>query len=219
MSNQGISRFEAAAWICVLGLVNLPLVAGLPPSLFRFDAGLVLGGEWWRLATHALAHVSLYHLLLDGVVFLLFLGELPGRPAQRVAGVGFLAVCGLAGAWAWNPWLGEMGLSGLSGVCHGLGVVAGTRWMASARDRATFGVGLAWSLTCLLKPMGEMLLGQNLLGWAHLGDVGIPAPECHLGGALGGVVWSLGGWLRAGRGEHGWACVGRRGQIGCREVG
>jgi len=192
MSNQTISDFEAAAWICVLGLVNLPLAAGMPPSLFRFDEGLVLRGEWWRLATHALAHVSLYHLLLDGVVFLLFLGELPGGAGRRVAGVVFLALCGLAGAWAWNPGLGEIGLCGLSGVCHGLGVAAGTRWIASAKDRATLGFGLVWTLICLLKPAGEMLLGQNLLGRAHLGEVGIPVPECHLGGALGGVALGLG---------------------------
>lgn len=186
-----LSRWERAAWLAMLGVINLPLAWGLPIFLFRFDAELVARGEYWRLATHAFAHVGLYHLFLDGVVFHWLLAELRGSPAGRLATVLWLALCGLVGAWAWHPGLEEIGLAGLSGVCHGMGWLAGLEWASRSTTRQARLAGYCWSLVCLIKPVVEILVGSHGMASMHLGDVGTPVPECHLGGALGGVVLSL----------------------------
>src|SRR5882672_7918924 len=86
-----------AAYVAIL----LFVFASLHKSVFdldwlvagRFDAGRVMGGEWWRIVTALTVHFDADHLagnLVFGVFFGYFVGHYLGR------GVGWLAILGSA---------------------------------------------------------------------------------------------------------------------------
>jgi len=81
---RGLIRSYWDIWIVAAAVVvaNLRLPAGGSTDNLALVPAKVAAGEWWRLLTHPFAHITVYHLLLDGVPFFLlypFLDE--KRPA------------------------------------------------------------------------------------------------------------------------------------------
>ena len=75
-----------AEWLIsalLLGLLNLPLLAGHSTAALAFQVDAVAGGEWWRILTHPFVHVSWYHLLLDGAAFLILYANLLAEQRWR----------------------------------------------------------------------------------------------------------------------------------------
>jgi rhomboid family GlyGly-CTERM serine protease len=169
--------------------VNLSLLTGqgAPVGRFAFLPGLVSAGEWWRVATHPLAHVSLYHLVLDAGAFLLLYQGFHGFSARRRlllcagAAAGSLVLAGLA------PTFTRAGLCGLSGTAHGLMAASA---LVSVRASTLSERRVGWLLLTLVagKALFEAVTGHVLFVSWHLGDVGSPNPFCHLGGVLGGLA-------------------------------
>jgi rhomboid family GlyGly-CTERM serine protease len=185
-------RTELTIFGILLLALNLPLWFGGAPWIMVYDAAAIGQGEWWRVFTHPLVHVSLYHLLLDGSAFLMLYGMLEEPRRTRrwaivvAAGGGSLAAVSVSG-------LSAAGFCGLSGIAHGLmGVVCLDLLDRSDRDQRFAGqLGLALVTG---KSMIEGITGRVFLSSLHLGDVGMPLAVCHLGGLIGGVGMYL--WLR-----------------------
>jgi rhomboid family GlyGly-CTERM serine protease len=181
-------------WLVVALLVaaNLPLFATHQPNLaLVLFPDAVARGEWWRLILHPFVHVSLYHLLLDGVAFVLLLGSLEAlSPARRLliaasAAAGSIVAAGLA-----NGELATYGLCGLSGSAHGLMVASGLL-MLQRGERSDRALGLTLVVVVGLKSLFEVATGHVFFESLHLGNIGTPNPLCHLGGVLGALALLL----------------------------
>ncbi len=179
----------------LIALAALPLLAGRVPLGLVYLPSLVAEGEWWRILTHAFAHVSLYHLALDAGAFLMLYRQLrPLGMARRIAVVAASALFSLAAAHM-VPGVYERGLCGLSGAAHGLMAALGL-------DMAVHGTGRERSagLTSLALVAGKSLIeaatGSAFFSDLHFGRIGNPIAICHLGGVLGGAaVWiATQGW-------------------------
>ena len=190
------SWLEAIVFMTLLVGCNLHLLTGGPPAALVYDQAAVLAGQWWRLFTHPLVHVSRYHLGLDALAVVILWRLMPLSVAAKI---GTFLVCGIAsltGAVLFSPLIGQTGLCGLSGIAHGLMVVAGVLalrrfWAEGRRDlRAGFFGGILCAAG-LGKSLVEVASGGALLAGLHGGDLGIPIVEAHLGGALGGLVAGL----------------------------
>ena len=106
-------------------LVAALLVAGYPldestAHALRYDRGALGAGEWWRLVTAHIAHLSWSHALLNATALLLILQifrSAIGVPEWWLAAAA-AAVTIDAGLWWFHPSLGWY--AGASGVLHGL---------------------------------------------------------------------------------------------------
>lgn len=177
-------------WLVPLLLINLGLLLGNVPAVnLAFDSAAVVAGEWWRLLTWPLVHVSRYHLLLDGAAFLLlYAGLEERRPARRLLLFAACALGSLLLPLALAPQIHQLGLCGLSGVAHGLAAISALEMF---RHKSQQSVG--WMLLggLLLKVAWELVTGTVFLQQLHLGDIGQPIVATHAGGALGGLVGYL----------------------------
>lgn len=178
---------ELALFAAVLALANLPLLFGRVCEPLLFEPARVAAGEWWRVLTGPLVHVSAYHLLLDAGAFLMLYRGLrePSRTKRLV-----LVAAPAAGSLLISlPSLlaGGGSLCGLSGVAHGLLAVSALELM-DTRDRTTVRIGAVGLFIVAGKSVIEALTGHVLFASLHLGDVATPVAICHLGGVLGGLL-------------------------------
>lgn len=187
----------------LIGLLNLPLLAGGFATTFVFLPDKVSAGEWWRVFTHPFVHVSLYHLVLDASVFFLLYSEL--RDKTRFARFTLLLAAGagslLASLWA-APMIQTRGLCGLSGIAHGLAAVSALEVMRGAKDKTLWRLGLASLLLVVGKSMMEAVTGHIAFESLHFGQLGFPIAVCHAGGVLGALLAWLGIHARRQRGAQ-----------------
>lgn len=169
-----------------LVLANTHFVSGNFSASLIFLPDAVQAGEWWRLVTFPLVHVTWYHLLLDGGAFFMLYHELGHeRLAVRIL---YLLMCGafsLGMALLLSPAIDFKGLCGLSGLAHGLMAVTSLQMM---RDGDQFRAGSIGFVAVAGKSVYEALSGNVLFEFLQLGLCGSPIAVCHLGGVLGGVV-------------------------------
>lgn len=188
-------RKDTLVFAGLLLALNLPLIGGLSPAPWVYAPQAVHGGEWWRVLTFPWVHVSWYHLLLDGVAFLmLYQGLTERRGLGRLAVIVAAGVGSLAAATIAAPDLALTGLCGLSGIDHGLMAFASLEMIfLSQGDRQTAKVGLISLVLVVVKSGWEALTGTAFLSFLHFGLMGSPIAVDHAGGVLGGVVafWIL----------------------------
>lgn len=178
-------------WGAVLISCNLSLLTtGEPATRLVFFPDAVAAGEWWRVLTFPFVHVSLYHLAMDAAAFLLLWEGLRGETLIRRGAV--LLSCSLGNLLlplVLSPQVATHGLCGLSGLAHGLLVYLALMRcrdrMATKAERAIAGILAAG---VVMKALIETVTGGAILAGLHAGDVGLPIPEAHLGGVLGGVA-------------------------------
>ena len=174
------------AWAVLLLVVNLPLVWGDIRVELLYMPDAVGQGQWWRIFTFPLVHLSWYHLLLDAGGFLLLYGCLEERRwfarALYIVGSG---AGSLLLASALDPAIARQGLSGLSGIAHGLMAIAALEML---RHRAQRRWG--WISLCMVvgKSAYELWTGQVLFEFMHLGMCGQPLAACHAGGVMGALI-------------------------------
>jgi rhomboid family GlyGly-CTERM serine protease len=183
-------RLDTVAFGVLLACFNWPVFLGEVPWSWVFLPESVAAGEWWRVLTHPLAHVTWYHLLLDASAFLLLYDGLrQGRMLGRLAYVVAAAAGGLLASWLASPAFQEVGFCGLSGVAHGLMAVAaleladGTGKSRAQRKAGALAVGLVG-----LKAGWEAASGEALFQWLHFGLMGTPLAVSHAGGVVGGML-------------------------------
>lgn len=168
----------------VIGLASLAVLA-LPDegrTLLGYDRAAVAAGEWWRLLTAHISHLSVRHGLMN-VAALAIIAGLFRDDFQGLAWAGGFVipalVIGLGLFWLW-PDVGWY--VGLSGVLHGLGVAGGLVWVLRG-ERLAGGVLLG----ALALKLGYEALAGPLPGTAATAG-GPVLIESHWLGAIGGLV-------------------------------
>ena len=186
-----------AAVMLLTALCNLHLLRGTEPSPLIFTLDGIRQGEWYRLITHPLVHVSGYHLILDGLCMCL-LFRAADLPIFRKLGA--TAICGVTSlvyAVSASPHIATTGYCGLSGIAHGFMFLVGWQWFfagfcASRSGRnAQTPLGILFCLVVLAKSLWEVHTGQVLFRGSHYGDLGTPIVHAHLGGVFGGFISAL----------------------------
>lgn len=181
-------------WL-VAGLVAAALVAGHPldeltQHVLRYERAAVAAGEWWRMLSAHLAHLSWAHALLNAAALLLILQIF--RSVVRTAEWWLAAAAALlaidAGLWWLEP--GLEWYAGASGILHGL-FAAGLAGLWRGGERR-----LAVALT-----IG--LVAKLVFEWWQAPLSGAPdlpvVTAAHRYGVAGGLVVALAMLLRGRR--------------------
>ena len=176
---------ESAAFLLLLAILNLPGL--IDPSAVALFPGALFHGEIWRWFTYPWAHISIYHLILDAAAFFFLYDMLRGNAPVRLFHL--LSCIFFSGLFPvlLDPRLESIGLRGLSGVSHGLMMIVALQSLSSKvkHERA---VGVIVLAGVVAKCLIEVLAGTIVFASWHLGNVGLPVPTCHLGGAIGAVL-------------------------------
>ena len=186
-------RPELVLLVALVAVFNLPLLfGGCWRAMMFHSIAVTRGGEWWRLITHPLVHVTWYHLLLDGTAFLtLYYGLFEKSCLCRLAYVVAGAAGSLACSWACAA-NSAQGLCGLSGIAHGLMAVSAVEMIVSpSSDRATRRVGWCSFVLVTLKGAFEALSGRMFFAFLDFGMLGDPVAVSHAGGVIGSLTLLL----------------------------
>ena len=179
-------RPEIWVFALLILLANLTLLGGRVCEEFIFKPELVAAGQWGRVVTFPLVHVSGYHLLLDASAFLfLYYGLQTPSFKKRALYVAGSAAGSLLLSIASSPLTD--GLCGLSGIAHGLMAITGLEMMQN-NDSLIRKSGIGCLAFVVIKSLHESLSGHVALEFLHWGSVGNPVPTCHLGGVVGGMI-------------------------------
>jgi rhomboid family GlyGly-CTERM serine protease len=151
-------------------------------ELLRYDRQPLAHGQWWRLLSAHVVHLSLAHALLNcaglALLWMLFAREFTPR---RWA---WILLCSCAaidvGFWFLRPAIEWY--VGASGVLHGALAAGAIAWY-----RRGDGLGAALLLLLIVKLVYEQHSGASV--FAHQLPL---VPDAHLFGALGGL---LGAWM------------------------
>ncbi|HBT83276.1 MAG: rhombosortase [Desulfuromonadales bacterium GWD2_61_12] len=178
---------EIYGWLGLLLLANIGLLLGNEPTrALMFDPAAIAGGEWWRVATWPWAHVSRYHLLLDGVAFLLLYRGLEAASLRLRLGYLLAVTTGsLLLPLLCDPEIARFGLCGLSGPAHGLLAISALELCRHSEQKQLGVLILAGLVT---KTAGELYTGTAFLQQWHFGDIGVPIVATHAGGLLAGLL-------------------------------
>lgn len=182
--------YELAFWAALVAAINFPLLSGKIPELFIFDFQLVKTGQFWRIVTYPFAHVSIYHLFMDALAFFMIYAGLEEKSIFKR--LSYTAGCGIGSllfSLLCSRIIGNVGLSGLSGIAHGLTAVSSLELMKHHEKGSTlFRVGVVSFIVVTGKSIVEMSTGVVIFSGLHPGSVGIPVVESHLGGVIGGMA-------------------------------
>lgn len=183
-------HWDLAVLTLLLMIANRTLLVGSVNDALVYHPFFVEAGEWWRLISYPLVHLSWYHLILDaGAFYLLYSCLVEMRPGRKLL---MIAACS-AGSLFFGARLGEvqtLGLAGLSGIDHGLMAISALQMMRTTAHRK---IGLACFVLVLTKSVYELATGQVLFLALHTDLCGTPIAASHAGGVLAGllVFWLL----------------------------
>ena len=176
---------EIVVFVILLGVFNFPGLVD-PGASALFPTALSKN-EIWRWFTYPWPHISFYHLVLDAAAFLCLYDMLRGNaPARLLHLLCCILFSGLVPVLL-DSRLDTIGLRGLSGVAHGLMIVTSLEALSS-NLKAERAFGLLILFGVIAKCLFEVGTGNVLFAKYHLGNVGLPVPTCHLGGAIGGAL-------------------------------
>ena len=177
----------------MIALVNLLIIFGLSVDSMVYMPTKAFGGEAYRFITHSFAHVTWFHLLLDGTAFFLLYAMLAEKSSfRRTCYVLVSAAASLAAVTIKMPSLTSVGYCGLSGIAHGLMAVTSLEMIFGADSDTTQKRAGIISLALLVaKSVYEMISGQMMFGFIYGGLIGSPIAVSHIGGVIGGCVMFL----------------------------
>jgi rhomboid family GlyGly-CTERM serine protease len=186
----GIRRLEWIAIASLLVVCNWHLTQGTFPSILALFPEPAMDGEFWRWVTHAFAHLSWYHLIVDASAFLMLYHSLENLPWTGRLSATSSAIAGSAIAAMTDPRTAEIGLCGMSGCAHGLMAFVALCGLKSG-DKLQRQFGWLALAAVVLKCMVEAVSGGAFFVNWHLGAVGIPIGACHAGGVIGALLYAL----------------------------
>lgn len=181
---------EIKFYIFILAVFNLGIFTGTVPDLLLFHPEKIMTGQLWRIFTHPFVHVSWYHLLLDGVAFIMLYSQLTAKSiAERTAYLAAASIGSMSAVALALPYVESIGYCGLSGIDHGLMTVCALEMLTSRRSDKTTRIAGAVSLFLVLaKSIYEAAAGHMFLQFLHFNMMGSPVAVSHLGGAAGGLI-------------------------------
>lgn len=159
------------------GGLSMELLEGL-----RWSREDIAAGEYWRLITGHLVHLSAGHALLNAlgavIVWTVFREQLASRLGLWALFVGFVSVN--VGLWFATPWQWYVGASGL---LHALAAAGIVQALGSRGGIVPWTLGLLGAVKLLYEQW------QGPLGWTPGSPPVVTA--AHLFGAIGGVLTAL----------------------------
>lgn len=176
----------AAIWVTILLFVNFPLISGEVRSQLIFFPDDTAAGKWWQLLTHPFVHLSWYHLILDGLAFvILYLLLEEKRNSIRLFYCTTAAMGALFLSLLLEPAISQQGLCGLSGAAHGLMAISALEMLYHKSQK---NLGLLCLGIVVTKSLYELSTGHVFLESLHLGQTGQPLVASHAGGIVGGLL-------------------------------
>ena len=187
-----MKRLELTIYALVILIMNLPVASGGYAESMVLLPEKVMAGQWYRVLTHPFAHLSWYHLLLDGAAFFILYSQLAERRWLKrtlyvvAAGLGsMLAVAAVL------PGMTAAGYCGLSGIGHGLMAICAFELIGDA-DKTSRRAGMISLGLLTAKCLFEAATGRMFLQFLHPDLLGTPIAISHIGGLLGaGIVYGL----------------------------
>lgn len=177
-------------FFCIISIFNLHLLRNIFSFSFIFLPSDFIGGKWWLLFTHPFVHLTWYHLFLDAGAFLLLYSGIKERStSKKISYIFICGACSLTAALLFSPLIYKTGLCGLSGIAHGLMAVSALEMI---QEKDSFRFGLLCFLAVAVKSIYEIINGNVLFSFMHLGLCGYPLAPCHAGGVVGGIFAFLG---------------------------
>jgi len=166
-------------WLPALLLLAAASAASLAPDAFVLDRAAVGGGEIWRLWTGHLVHHTAAHFAFDVGVALLLLAFVR-RP------LAWLVLPPIVGGAVLVARPDLATYAGLSGVLHGLTVLAGFDLLREGRGVERWAAA-ALLLGVIAKSILEATLGVSILSGGF--DMGAETVHvAHLAGVAGGLL-------------------------------
>ncbi len=183
-----------ARWLPALLLVAVASAASLLPGVFLLEREALADGEVWRLWTGHFVHHTAAHFVFDvGVAVFLFL--LVRRPLAWLVLPPFVSGVVLAA----RPDLASY--AGLSGMLHGLTVLAGVAVFRAGRGFERFAASALLVGVCA-KAVYEATAGVSVFSGGF--DMGAETIfVAHLAGVIGGLVMVGADLFRSGRSRRG----------------
>ena len=176
-------KTELFIFAAIIMLCNLHLFTNTFPENTALFPENLFAGEWWRVFTHYFAHLSWYHLLIDAGAFLVLFFSIEKK--TRYLYLAACAVGSLVTPLIFSEIIYTNGLCGLSGIAHGLMVIAA---LEMTKTKQTKIIGFVAFSIVILKTTIELTFSSAALSFLHIGNVGIPIAECHVGGIIGGLT-------------------------------
>lgn len=166
-----------SAWALPMALV---IVSGLLEAggasvneALRYDRAAVADGQWWRLLTANLVHLSAWHWLLNASSLVLLVLLCPERP-RPVEGLVRVLLIGVGiTVWLHVFVAGVVGYVGLSGLVYGLFVLGFGRQIAAGDRFAIVCLGfvvirIAWECRYGVPDAEVRLIGGQVIAESHL---------------------------------------------------
>ena len=189
-SGSSSGRWPLLAAAAVLAAAGLCLISGVGDAL-EYDRDRIAAGEWWRLATGHLAHVSADHFGWDAAAFAIgSVACIRFSPRLfRDAMFGGAAAVSLS-VWALRPDLQlYRGLSGIDSALFAAAAAAVIGAAAANRDRRTVGLASACFAAFVAKATFEWATGTTVFVAAT--PQMTPVPVAHVAGAAAGLLAAL----------------------------
>jgi len=179
-------QVEIVALLALLIIVNLRLLfSNASATELVFHPQSILSGDWWRIFSWPFAHVSRYHLLIDGTAFILLYHGLQTESRNSRIALTSAVICGsLVLPLLISPEMSQLGLCGLSGPAHGLMAISALELMHHGEKK----LGGLLLTGLFLKTGWELFTGTAFLHQIHLGDIGQPIVSTHAGGVAAGTL-------------------------------
>ncbi len=165
--------------------VTCLVILALPDQgrgLFAYDRALVAAGEWWRILTAHLAHLSVPHGLMNLAALAMIAWLFRGDFGVLAWSTGFAVPALVIGVGLFAAWPDVGWYVGLSGILHGLVAAGGLTWCLGG-ERVAGGV--------LLAILAAKLLYESVFGpvpGSEAAAGGRVLVESHLLGAVGGLL-------------------------------
>jgi rhomboid family GlyGly-CTERM serine protease len=183
-----MKKIELTILNLVLIAANVSLLGGSVNDGLVYLPQAVASGQFYRLLTHPFVHVSVYHLLIDGLAFFLLYWQMEEKSLiKRMACLLGIHVSVLAAVTFFSPLTATLGYCGLSGIDHGLMALWCLEQLVQ-KDPLRTKTALITLGILIGKSVYEMLTGTMLFASFHPGSIGTPIVVSHAGGILGAFV-------------------------------
>ena len=174
-------KTEISVFAIIILLCNLHLFTNSFPENTALFPDKLFSGEWGRIFTHYFAHLSWYHLLIDSAAFLILFFSINQKKRYL-----YLITCAAGSVifpLLFSKIIYSNGLCGLSGIAHGLMIIAALEMVENKQTKIIGWIALS---AVIMKTIIELTVSPGALLFLHFGNVGIPVAECHAGGIVGG---------------------------------
>lgn len=187
---KNIDKIFMILFITIISITNFTLVFGESNQIFYLNLSRVKEGQYWLLITHPMAHVSLYHLTTDLLVFILLFMELKNVPIiSKYKIIFFCWILSSSAAIISLPLYTVDTFSGLSGINYGMLTIICLESYFQKENYFLFRWGSLLVLALIiLKQIAEGCFQFSLIHEIHFGYVGTPIVESHAGGILAGLL-------------------------------